>query len=227
MSDNSSNVSTVFPLRTDIRSPNFTPTAIPVEFVVVHYTACGLSRALELLTDPKREVSAHFVIDEAGTVYELVQALNGTAFKAWHSGKSSWCDSSGRNWEAFNTFSIGIEIVNENGNLFPYSERQYQSLISLLTHLKSLYPALASAERIIGHEQIAGFRGKSDPGILFDWPRIFSALYGSVEPPTRAARLPRGMAEALNALAKHAPVEAEARDIFFSLLSQTIESMKV
>lgn len=216
-----------FPLRTEIRSPNFTPGPIPVEFVVIHYTACGLQRALDLLTDQKREVSAHFVLDQDGTVYELVEALNGAPCKAWHSGKSRWRDSSGKTWEAFNSFSIGIEIVNENGNLFPYTEQQYQSLIALLHRLKTIYPALASPERIIGHEQIAGYRGKSDPGVHFDWPRVFAAVYGSGSFPSYSPRIPSGMAEALKALARHAPTDEEARDTFFSLLSQTIESMKL
>jgi len=152
------------------RSPNFTDLDIPVEFVVLHFTATPIERTLAIFTDPSKEVSAHFVIDRRGGVYELVPCLGGSTKRAWHAGKSRMevaTHSDSRIVEAFNDRSIGIELENVNGNLFPYTEAQYAALFSLLERLKALYPALARPAAIVGHEQIAGFRGKSDPGSCF------------------------------------------------------------
>jgi len=104
-------------IRSDIRSPNFSDLDIRVEFVVLHYTAASLERTLELFTSPKTEVSAHLVIDRDGTVYEMVQCLNGTAKRAWHAGRSRFGvlrDGVTKVIEGFNDISVGIELVNLN-----------------------------------------------------------------------------------------------------------------
>ena len=75
-------------------------------------------------------------------------------------------------WKGFNDFSIGIELVNYNGNVFPYTDQQYEALAQVILHLKSKYSSLKQAKRIVGHEHISGFRGKADHGHLFDWKRF-------------------------------------------------------
>jgi N-acetyl-anhydromuramyl-L-alanine amidase AmpD len=169
---------------TDKRSPNFTDTVIPVEYVVVHYTATTLERTLEIFMAPDR-ASAHLVIDRSGDVYELVPCLDGAARRAWHAGKSRYSTADGDTKEGFNDFSIGIELVNLKGNVFPYSEHQYRSLVAVLNKLKVAFPTLADPERIVGHEHIAGFRGKSDPGRCFSWNRVFRDVYSDAAPPPR------------------------------------------
>ena len=53
----------------------------------MHYTdVATLKEALDILTDPKFEVSSHYVIDEDGTIYNLVADEK----RAWHAGLSSW-----------------------------------------------------------------------------------------------------------------------------------------
>jgi len=47
-------------------SPNYDPVQIPVEFLVLHYTAGNLESTLALFLDPSKEVSSHIVIDESG-----------------------------------------------------------------------------------------------------------------------------------------------------------------
>ena len=162
------------------RSPNFDPDPIAVEFLVLHYTACSLTRALQLLCDRERKVSAHFVIDTDGAVYELLNALDGAAVRGWHAGASSYT-LAGREYCRFNDFGIGIEIVNLNGNLFAYTEQQYLALVELTKELAKIYPALRDPERIVGHEQIAGFRGKVDPGHCFDWRRYYQAVFPELD----------------------------------------------
>ena len=166
------------------RSPNFDPVQIPVEFVVLHYTAENLESTLEIFMDPDRKVSSHLVIDQNGDIYELVECLEGTAQRAWHAGKSYWIEN-GTKWESFNDFSIGIEIVNYNGNLLPYTKQQYAALKEVTDQLRWHYPAINSAQRVVGHEQIAGWRGKVDPGLLFDWQHYYQQNYGEVDFPVR------------------------------------------
>lgn len=169
-------------------SPNFSDLDLEVRFVVLHFTAADLKRTLEIFSSPASEVSSHIVIDTDGSVYELVECLSGTCKRAWHAGKSRMRVAGALDSgvvEGFNDFSIGIELVNLNGNIYPYTEAQYASLFSVIELLKGVYPALATPDSIVGHEQIAGFRGKSDPGRCFEWSRLFSVCYPNQGAPER------------------------------------------
>jgi N-acetylmuramoyl-L-alanine amidase len=208
---------------TEYKSPNFTPTVIPVEFVVLHYTACSLERTISLLCDPARQASTHIVLDKDGGVYELVQCLSADPLRAWHSGPSNFIDKTGKEWQTFNDHAIGIEIVNENGNIFEFSEAQYTALAKLVSVLKERFPALKDPERIVGHEQIAGFRGKSDPGICFNWERVFKESYPDLSHPIRNARLDLRFQDYLKNRITQAPTDSKARDDFFTELSTECE----
>lgn len=109
------------------------------------------------------EVSAHLLIDRAGTLTQFVPFDR----RAWHAGRSCF---QGR--EACNDFSIGIEL--EGTDELPYTESQYECLIQVTRALLKTYPKL-TPERIQGHCHIAPGR-KTDPGPAFDWPRFLSAL---------------------------------------------------
>jgi N-acetyl-anhydromuramyl-L-alanine amidase AmpD len=65
--------------------------------------------ALDRLTSPEAKVSAHYLVDEDGTVYRW-----STIKRAWHAGKSRW-----RGITDVNSASVGIEIVNP-GHEFGY-----------------------------------------------------------------------------------------------------------
>jgi AmpD protein len=104
-------------------------------------------------------VSAHALIDRAGTVTQFVSFER----RAWHAGQSSHC---GR--EACNDYSIGIEL--EGADDVPYEDAQYATLARLIAALRVAYPSLAEAP-IVGHSDIAPGR-KTDPGPAFDWPRL-------------------------------------------------------
>ena len=47
------------------------------------------------------------------------------------------------------------------------------------------YVALNSPHRMIGHEQIAGWRGKVDPGDQFDWNAYYEQNFNGHEQPSR------------------------------------------
>jgi N-acetylmuramoyl-L-alanine amidase len=171
----------------DHSSPNFEHTEITPEFVVLHYTACDLPNTLKIFASPQSKVCAHFVLSEDGTIYDLGDFLNGPIWRGAHAGESRWALGTS-SLADFNGFALGIELVNRNGNLFAYSEEQYTALTILLQRLIARFPTLNDPQRIVGHEHIAGFRGKIDPGARFDWPRFYQSLFPAlVEPPERPA----------------------------------------
>ena len=54
-------------------SPNWNERKLPVSMVVLHYTGMqSAEAALDRLCDPAAELSAHYMIDEDGTVIRLV-----------------------------------------------------------------------------------------------------------------------------------------------------------
>jgi N-acetyl-anhydromuramoyl-L-alanine amidase len=108
-------------------------------------------------------VSAHCVIWRDGRIFNYVPFTK----RAWHAGVSQF---DGR--ERCNDFSIGIEL--EGTDNLPYTEQQYQSLITLTHFLMQQHPAI-TPERIVGHCDIAPGR-KTDPGNAFDWMRYRCAL---------------------------------------------------
>ena len=163
---------------------------IKVEFLVLHYTACSLKNTFKLFS--KKHLYSHLIIDEKGTIYEVAPCLSKKTGckKAFHAGASFW-QFKGKTWKNFNDCSLGVELVNFNGNFFPFSTPQYLALASLMKLLKPLYPALKKPSRILGHEHISGYRGKVDPGLLFNWNLFFSSSYPEhpLRYPKRLARL--------------------------------------
>jgi AmpD protein len=105
-------------------------------------------------------VSAHFLIRRDGTAVQFVPV---TA-RAWHAGISVW-----RGRERCNDFSIGIEL--EGCDEKPFDPAQYRQLAALIRVIKRHYPIT----EIVGHSDIAPDR-KTDPGPLFDWPRLRALL---------------------------------------------------
>jgi len=143
--------------------------------VVIHYTGMRTAaEALARLVDPVAKVSAHYLIDEDGTVSRLVSEER----RAWHAGKSFW-----KGETDCNAVSIGIELVNP-GTEFgyrPFPDAQIAALITLLTEIRERWTVPDG--RILGHSDVAPAR-KDDPGELFPWKQLAQAGHGLwVEPP--------------------------------------------
>ncbi|MDE2334761.1 MAG: N-acetylmuramoyl-L-alanine amidase [Rhodospirillales bacterium] len=141
-------------------SPNHDARNGPVTFLVLHYTGMRTAgEALDRLCDPVAEVSSHYVVEEDGTVWRLVDE----ARRAWHAGVSFW-----RGETALNARSIGIEIVNpghEHGYV-PFPQPQMRAVTKLCRGILARHPIAAS--NVVAHSDIAPDR-KEDPGELFDW----------------------------------------------------------
>lgn len=146
----------------DHKSPNFGPRKdTPIDLLVLHYTGMGdAASALARLCDPAAEVSAHYFVDEDGTVLRLVDETQ----RAWHAGASRW-----RGIADVNSRSIGIEIVNP-GHAFGYRDfpaPQMQSVIELSLQILARHPAIVP-RNVLAHSDVAPTR-KIDPGEKFDW----------------------------------------------------------
>lgn len=146
-----------------VASPNFNERKRAVSMVVLHYTGMrSAEEALERMCDPKAEVSAHYMIDEDGTVTSLVPEDK----RAWHAGKSYW-----RGETDINSASVGIELVNP-GHEFgyrPFPEEQMDALLPLLADIIDRHDIPRA--NVVGHSDIAPAR-KEDPGELFNWERL-------------------------------------------------------
>ncbi|MCA3708649.1 MAG: N-acetylmuramoyl-L-alanine amidase [Phenylobacterium sp.] len=161
----------------DAPSPNFDARTAPPDMIVLHYTGMTTGEAaLARLCDPTPggRVSAHYLVEEDGRLFRLVDE----ARRAWHAGVASW-----KGERDINGRSIGVEIVNP-GHEFGYRdfpEPQVAAVIALLTDIRSRW-TIADGD-IVGHSDVAPAR-KQDPGERFPWKQLAQAGHGLwVEPP--------------------------------------------
>jgi len=147
----------------DAPSPNFDARGANIDTVILHYTGMQTGpEALARLQSPEARVSAHYLVEENGDVYQLVDER----MRAWHAGVSSW------NGEGdINARSIGIEIVNP-GHEWGYRdfpEPQIASVIDLLKDIRTRHNV--RPHHVLGHSDVAP-RRKEDPGEKFPWARL-------------------------------------------------------
>jgi len=172
----------------DRPSPNHDsrPPGAAIDMLVLHYTGMRTAAAaLDRLCDPAAKVSAHYAIDEDGTVLRLVAEDR----RAWHAGVAFWAGSTDINGRA-----IGIELVNP-GHEFgyrPFAPAQMAALVDLAGDLLARHPIPAG--QVLGHSDVAP-RRKRDPGELFDWKALAAAGIGlwpedaAPAPPDRTAAI--------------------------------------
>ncbi|MBU6139986.1 MAG: N-acetylmuramoyl-L-alanine amidase [Proteobacteria bacterium] len=134
-----------------------------IEFLVLHHIeAKSLEHAIEQLCE--HQVSSHFLIDEIGNIFELVDEND----VAYHAGVSYW-----RGVDGLNQTSIGIEFINSAPFEKKFETTQMQAGLELCQYLITKYKI--AAENIVGHSDIAYSKEtglpdrKQDPSYLFDW----------------------------------------------------------
>ena len=150
-------------------SPNFDARRGPPDMLVLHYTGMQTGEAaLARLRDPDAGVSAHYLVEEDGRVFQLVPEER----RAWHAGRGVW-----RGEDDVNAASIGIEVVNP-GHEFgyrPFPEAQIAAVTALVAAVRDRWTI--PDNRIIAHSDLAPDR-KADPGELFPWKRLAEAGHG-------------------------------------------------
>ena len=173
-------------------SPNHDLRQGLVDMLILHYTGMRTAaEALERLCSPEAKVSAHYMIEEDGRIWRLVPETR----RAWHAGVSFWA---GR--RDVNARSLGIELVNP-GHEFGYRafpERQMAALEALCREIIARHPI--PPRQVLGHSDVAPQR-KTDPGELFDWPRLARAGIGLWPNAVAGAAPPATIAEMQRLLA--------------------------
>lgn len=146
-------------------SPNHDarPEGAAVDMLILHYTGMQTGpAALARLRDPEAGVSSHYLVEEDGQIFRLVDE----ARRARHAGVSQW---GGRS--ALNAVSIGIEIVNpgHDWGYRPFPALQMAGVAELCLDILARHPI--PARHVLAHSDVAPDR-KQDPGELFDWPGL-------------------------------------------------------
>ena len=155
-----------------IYSPNFNEkrrSYKSIKFLIIHYTGMQSEReSIIRLCNSKSKVSSHFVINQKGKIYRLVQDNQ----IAWHAGKSCW-----GKYKNLNKTSIGIELVNK-GHKFGYTNFKKKQLSSLIKICKNLIRKYRiKKQNIVGHSVVAPLR-KIDPGEKFPWEYLAKKKIG-------------------------------------------------
>lgn len=148
-------------------SPNFgeRKDGKTAQYLILHYTGSpSADEARRLLKGGRvgHDVSAHYLVDEAGVITRLVDEDK----RAWHAGKSYW-----EGEEDMNSASIGIEIQNP-GHEFgyvPFTDAQIKAVALLCKDIMTRHGI--PPENVLAHSDIAPAR-KEDPGELFPWEEL-------------------------------------------------------
>jgi len=153
----------------DTPSPNYDERTLPISLLVLHYTGMETGDvALERMCDPEAKVAAHYMVEEDGRVFRLVDENK----RAWHAGVSSWAGETN-----INSASIGIEIVNggRDFGLPDFPNEQIKAVISLCQDVMKRNNI--NDFDVVAHSDIAPAR-KQDPGEKFPWAKLADANIG-------------------------------------------------
>ncbi len=143
---------------------------VGVRHLVVHYTGMeSCNQALDRLCDETASVSAHYLVDEDGSIYQMVPE----DLRAWHAGMSFWGGV-----RDLNSTSIGIEMVNpgHDHGYRPFPHPQMEAFTRLARDIMERHDIPPTC--VLGHSDIAPGR-KFDPGELFPWKRLAAEGIGA------------------------------------------------
>ncbi|PHX58900.1 MAG: N-acetylmuramoyl-L-alanine amidase [Opitutia bacterium] len=134
----------------------------PISILVLHHTASSLPSALKTLQGRTKGhmVGVHYLVS-AEVPQARIFRMCPDSLAAYHAGKSAW-----GKFESLNQSSLGIEIVNYDGNVHAYPKPQVEAVLALAQHLVTTHRI--SPENVVAHSDIAVGR-KIDPGSLFPW----------------------------------------------------------
>lgn len=147
------------------------PRTAPVSYLILHHTAGSLPSSLDILQgkDPKHKVGVHYLVTDEPK--PRVIRLVPEHLAAYHAGKSAWAKDVG-----LNQGSIGIEIINYDGNVYPYSEAQSDVIFALCQEIIRRHDI--KPWRVLAHSDVAVGR-KVDPGLKFPWAKLASLGIGA------------------------------------------------
>jgi N-acetyl-anhydromuramyl-L-alanine amidase AmpD len=149
------------------------------DMLLLHYTGMqsSLAALARLRDENEPRVSSHYLIDDEGTIIQLVPEVR----RAWHAGLASWAGESD-----INSCSIGVEIANP-GHEFGYADfppHQIGAVIALCKDIVTRHKIPAA--RVLAHSDVAPGR-KQDPPIEMDvYESIWEVAQGVMDGLRRA-----------------------------------------
>jgi len=156
-----------------IRSPNYSlRNGQSISMIVLHSTVGSARSALAWLTNPAARVSAHYLIDKSGHIYQLVA----DEYCAWHAGRAIWHGQS-----AINEMSLGIELENANDGRDAYPPEQIDALRQLVQVKATQYRI--APDMITRHKDVAVPRGRKTDPAGFPWAEFIGLLFPQATPP--------------------------------------------
>lgn len=160
-------------------SLGFEPRKETVTCLILHHTAGSLPSSLEILQgkDPKHKVGVHYLVTDEPKPRVIRMVPENQA--AYHAGKSAWGKLNG-----LNQHSIGIEIINYDGNVYPYSEAQAAIIFALCDEIVRRYDI--RPWNVLAHSDVSVGR-KVDPGLKFPWAKLASLGIGAWPLPNEVA----------------------------------------
>ncbi|NGO06410.1 N-acetylmuramoyl-L-alanine amidase [Streptomyces sp. HC44] len=137
------------------------PTSHPVDFVIIHVTQATYANTLRIFQNPKKQVSAHYVVRSAdGHVVQMMREHD----IAWHAG----------NWD-YNTRSIGIEHEGWVDKPAYFTDAMYGESAKLTSAICTKYGIPKDRAHIIAHYEVPG-SDHTDPGPNWDWERYIKLV---------------------------------------------------
>jgi N-acetylmuramoyl-L-alanine amidase len=156
-----------------IRSPNYGLRAgHSISMIVLHATVGSARSALAWLTSPAARVSAHYLIDKSGHIYQLVA----DEYCAWHAGRASWHGQT-----AINEMSLGIELENANDGRDVYPPEQVGALQQLVLAKVAQYRIIPGM--IVRHMDVAVPQGRKTDPAGFPWVEFIGRIFPQATPP--------------------------------------------
>ena len=150
-----------------------------IDSVVMHTTEVDLTGTLAIFQNRSNSLSAHFVIDSTGEIYEMVD----TRDRAWHA-------------TYYNSRSIGIEMVGYAGHAGTWNDNNVGALVDLLAWIVTAYPSipiehpsgdaydypndLYTGIGLVAHSQVQPWN-KQDPGRFFPWTQVLNEVQARVD----------------------------------------------
>ena len=130
-----------------------------VRYVVIHVTEGSAKGALAWFADPASKVSAHYVVTQAGVVWECVHEDD----CAWHAAP-------------LNRQSVGVELEGWCAKPETFTPAMLRAAGELVSQICDRHGIPKTREWIIGHNEVAnadgtfgGVNHHTDPGPHMPW----------------------------------------------------------
>ncbi|MEV7148077.1 N-acetylmuramoyl-L-alanine amidase [Streptomyces sp. NPDC093084] len=142
------------------------PDEYDIDRVIIHVTQHAYAGTLSIFQNPKKRVSAHYLLRSAdGHVAQCVRESD----VAWHAG----------NWD-YNTRSVGIEHEGWVEEPEYFTDALYTESARLTASICDRYGIPKDRDHIIGHVEVPG-TDHTDPGRHWDWVRYMRLVGRSSE----------------------------------------------